>query len=80
MVPIIKGLGYGVDKPYQIIRSRKLLHPFVSIGSKRQPIYIIPDYLFEVNDRPAWIMDAKAPGEVLVKSKHVETSLFLRNT
>jgi len=72
VVPIIKGLGYGVGKPYQIIRSRNLLHPFVSIGSKRQPIYIVPDYLFEVNDRAAWIMDAKAPSEVLVKSKNVE--------
>lgn len=72
IVPIIKGLGYGAGKPYQIIRSRNLLHPFVSIGSKRQPIHIIPDYLFEVNDRPAWILDAKAPGEALVKSKHVE--------
>jgi hypothetical protein len=72
VVPIIKGLGYDIGKPYQIIRSRKLLHPFVSIGSKRHPIHIIPDYLFEVNDRPAWIMDAKAPGEALVKSKHVE--------
>lgn len=72
VVPIIKGLGYSASKPHQIIRSRKLLHPFVSIGSKRHPINIIPDYLFEVNDRPAWIMDAKAPGELLVKSKHVE--------
>lgn len=72
IVPIIKGLGYGAGKPYQIIRSRNLLHPFVSVGSKRQPIHIIPDYLFEVNDRPAWILDAKAPGEALVKSKHVE--------
>ncbi|SKB40634.1 type I restriction enzyme HsdR N-terminal domain-containing protein [Daejeonella lutea] len=72
VVPIIKGLGYRISKPNQIIRSRKLLHPFVSIGSKREKIYIIPDYLFEVNDRPAWIMDAKGPREALVKSKHVE--------
>jgi hypothetical protein len=72
VVPIIKGLGYDVGKPYQTIRSRKLLHPFVSIGSKRHPIHIVPDYLFEVNDRPAWIMDAKSPGEKLIKSKHVE--------
>lgn len=72
IVPIIKGLGYDIGKPFQIIRSRKLIHPFVSIGSKRQPISIIPDYLFEINDRPAWILDAKAPSESLVKSKHVE--------
>lgn len=72
VVPIIKGLGYGISKPYQVIRSRKLVHPFVSIGSKRQAIHIIPDYLFEVDEKPAWILDAKAPGELLVKSKHVE--------
>jgi hypothetical protein len=72
ILPIIKGLGYNANKPNQIIRSRNLLHPFVSIGSQRKNIYIIPDYLFEVNDKPAWILDAKAPTESLFKSKHVE--------
>lgn len=70
--PIIKGLGYSASKPYQIIRSRGLLHPFVSIGSKRKEIYIIPDYLFEVDGKPAWILDAKAPTEAITKSSHVE--------
>jgi len=72
ILPIIKGLGYNSNKPNQIIRSRKLLHPFVSIGSQKKDIYIIPDYLFEVNDKPAWILDAKSPTEALSKSKHVE--------
>lgn len=72
ILPIIKGLGYTAHKPNQIIRSRSLLHPFVSIGCQKKDIYIIPDYLFEVNDRPAWILDAKAPTESLIKSKHVE--------
>ncbi len=72
VVPIIKGLGYSADKPNQIIRSRKLLHPFVSIGSKRKNIYIIPDYLLEVEGKPAWILDAKAPTEDITKSEHVE--------
>ena len=72
ILPIIKGLGYNANKPNKIIRSRSLLHPFVSIGSQRKDIYIIPDYLFEVNDRPAWILDAKSPTESLLKSKHVE--------
>jgi hypothetical protein len=72
ILPIIKGLGYGPGKPHQIIRSRALLHPYVSIGSKKHPVNIIPDYLFEVEGRPAWILDAKAPGEDLKKSKHVE--------
>ncbi len=72
ILPIIKGLGYSSSKPNQIIRSRKLLHPFVSIGSQKKNIYIIPDYLFEVNDKPAWILDAKAPTENILKSHHVE--------
>jgi hypothetical protein len=72
ILPIIKGLGYSPDRPNQIIRSRKLLHPFVSIGSKRKEIFIIPDYLFEVNGKPTWILDAKAPSESIIKSIHVE--------
>ena len=70
--PIIKKLGYSADVPNQIIRSRKLLHPFVSIGTKRKKIYIIPDYLFEVNNKPAWILEAKSPTESILNSEHVE--------
>ncbi len=72
VLPIIKGLGYSANKPNQIIRSRKLLHPFVSIGSKRKEVFIIPDYLFEIDGKPAWILDAKAPTESIIKSIHVE--------
>lgn len=72
VIPIIKGLGYTADTPNQIIRSRKLLHPYVSIGSQKKDIYIIPDYLFEVDGRPAWILDAKSPTERIIKSKNVE--------
>lgn len=72
ILPIIKGLGYSANKPYQIIRSRRLLHPFVSIGSKRKEIFIIPDYLFEVDEKPVWILDAKAPTESIIQSIHVE--------
>ena len=72
LVPIIKSLGYSAEKPFQIIRSRKLLHPFVSIGSKRKDIYLIPDYLFEIEGKPGWILDAKSPTESVIKSQHVE--------
>ena len=51
IVPIIKGLGYSHSKPYKTIRSKRLLHPFVSIGSARKNIYIVPDYLFEIKIR-----------------------------
>jgi len=70
--PIIKGLGYSPNKPNQIIRSRKLLHPWFYIGSKREKIYIIPDYILEVNGKPVWILDAKSPSEAIIKSSNVE--------
>lgn len=72
ILPILKGLGYNANKPYRIIRSKKLLHPYVSIGSLRKNIYIIPDYIFKVNTKYAWILEAKAPNEKIVNSKHVE--------
>jgi len=72
ILPILRGLGYGHSKPNRMIRSKKLLHPFVSIGSARKNIYLIPDYLMEVNDRYAWILEAKAPSQELLNTSHVE--------
>ncbi len=72
IVPILKGLGYGIERPYRIIRSKKLLHPFVSIGSATKKIYLVPDYLLEVHDKHAWILEAKAPTEDILNTKHVE--------
>lgn len=70
--PIIKAVGYGLTKPSKIIRSKPIKHPFVSIGSARKKITCIPDYLFEVNDRYAWILEAKGPNENILEGKHVE--------
>jgi hypothetical protein len=72
IVPILKRLGYRSAKPYRIIRSKKLLHPFVSIGSATKRIYLVPDYLLEVDGRFAWALEAKAPTEKILNTKHVE--------
>lgn len=72
ITPILRGLGYGPTLPFRIIRSKKLLHPFVSIGSRTKKIYIIPDYLLEVDGKYAWTLEAKAPTEAIIASKHVE--------
>lgn len=72
IVPIIQNLGYSASQPNQIIRSRNLTHPYVSIGSQRKKIYIIPDYIFEINGKPGWILDAKSPSESTINSVHVE--------
>ena len=49
IMPILSALGYSESKPNQIIRSKELLHPFITIGFKRRPIHLIPDYLLSVN-------------------------------
>jgi hypothetical protein len=72
ITPILKGLGYAPVHPFKIIRSKKLLHPFVSIGSVSKKIHIIPDYLLAVDGRYAWTLEAKAPAEAITASKHVE--------
>jgi len=72
ILPIIKSIGYSTKKPYKIIRSKALNHPFVSVGSARKKITCIPDYLFEVNEKYAWVLEAKGPNENILSGKHVE--------
>lgn len=72
ITPLLKALGYGVSGPAKIIRSKRLAHPYVSIGSASKRIHIVPDYLLEVEGRYAWTLEAKAPSEQIRNSKHVE--------
>ena len=70
--PLIRALGYQVSGNVKVIRSRTLKHPFVSIGSTKHKISIVPDYVFEIDGKIHWILDAKSPVEEITKSKHVE--------
>lgn len=72
LTPLLKALGYNATGKNKIVRSRKLKHPFVSIGCQRKEISLIPDYILEVKNTPKWILEAKAPGEKLLNSSHVE--------
>jgi len=72
ILPIIKALGYKISGDNRIIRSKSLIHPYVAIGSKQRKISIVPDYVFLSDGSPYWIMDAKAPKEDLLHSKHIE--------
>lgn len=72
ITPLLHALGYLGSGNNKIIRSRKLLHPFVSIGSIRKKIFIVPDYLMQVSARNAWILEAKSPDEPITNSVHVE--------
>lgn len=70
--PIIKSLGYNAYGNNKIIRSRSLIHPFVSIGSKQKKINIIPDYVMEIDGRPSWILEAKGPTKNILDPKYLE--------
>lgn len=72
LAPLLKALGYNATGNNKIVRSRKLEHPFVSIGCKRKEIFLIPDYVLEIENTPKWILEAKAPNEKLLNSSHVE--------
>jgi hypothetical protein len=73
ITPLLKLLGYSAfDEKNKIVRSQRLEHPFVKIGTRKHKISIIPDYLIQVDGKPAFIIEAKAPKENVVNKKHVE--------
>lgn len=72
ILPILRTLGYSAGSLNQIVRSRSLQHPFVNIGSTRRNITLIPDYLLTVGNKPAWVLDAKAPDETVTSGDNVE--------
>jgi len=72
VLPILHSLGYSRDGLNQILRSKTLLHPFVNIGSKKRKIVLFPDYILVVENKPAWILDAKSPSELISTGENVE--------
>lgn len=72
IVPILNLLGYSASGINKIIRSKNLEHPFVYIGTRKQNITIIPDYLIQFNNKNFFILDAKSPKEDIEKGKNVE--------
>ena len=71
-MPILRALGYSSSGANKIIRSKTLLHPFITIGSKRRPIQLVPDYLLSVNGNFNLVLDAKAPDEDIKQGDNVE--------
>jgi len=58
--PILKELGYTHEN---IVRSKKLNHPYLMVGSKRKKIKLYPDYSIKLGETFAWVLDAKEPNE-----------------
>ena len=72
ITPILNELEfYSSSKEKKIIRSKKLVHPFVSIGSNEKRINIYPDYLLEYRQKIILVLDAKAPSENIHLGKNV---------
>lgn len=72
IAPLLRKLGYSASGENAIIRSRRLEHPFVSIGTASHKISIIPDYLLQVKGANKWILDAKSPKEEIHKGRNIE--------
>jgi hypothetical protein len=72
ITPILHKLGYRAGGDFQIIRSKALTHPFVLIGTVERKIIITPDYLMQVYEDFAWILDAKHPNQNITNGKNVE--------
>jgi 16S rRNA G966 N2-methylase RsmD len=70
--PLLKSLGYAASGPNRIIRSKGLEHPFLTVGSKKKPITLIPDYLLTVDGNFTVVLDAKAPYEEIKTGHNVE--------
>jgi hypothetical protein len=70
IAPLLWTLGYQASPPNRIVRSKRLQHPFVAIGTTQRRISLVPDYLMHVGERPAWILDAKSPREDVVDPAH----------
>ena len=71
--PLLNALGYSrFDKKNYMVSGCTLEHPYVVIGTKKETITIIPDYIVKVNNINAFIVEAKAPQENIRHGKHVE--------
>lgn len=72
LAPILREVGYRPSGPLRVQWSKALVHPFVMIGSQKHRVSIVPDYTLFADSTPLMVLDAKAPGQSVVKSRHVE--------
>lgn len=69
ILPLLKYLGYDEGN---IVRSLSLKHPFLKTGStKKRAVRLVPDYVLRIENRYAWVLDAKGPRENLLNEDYV---------
>ncbi len=69
ILPILYHLGYSQEN---IVRSKTLHDPFLKVGSnKKIAIRLVPDYCLKVENNFAWVLDAKAPNQIITDTDHI---------
>ncbi len=71
IAPLLRSLGYTANGAAKIVRSRPLAHPYVLFGTTKRKLTVVPDYLLEVDGKPAFVLDAKKPSEEITRGDHV---------
>lgn len=71
VAPLLRSIGYNSSGPHRMVRSRRLTHPYVMLGSTRKKLSIVPDYVLEVDGKPCLVLDAKSPGQDVTQGDHV---------
>lgn len=72
IAPILARLGYLPSGSTRVIRSKSLQHPFIRVGTRNHPVTTIPDYTFYVDNKPLFVLDAKAPNQKLLLEEHLQ--------
>ena len=71
IIPIFAKLGFKASGSKKIVRSKKIAHPFITIGSTERPITIYPDYILELDNECLLVLDAKSPSENIRTGKNI---------
>jgi DNA modification methylase len=71
-MPLLNYFNWGINLDKQIIRSKKLNNPLISIRSIKQNVNVFPDYLLQYKGENIFVLDAKAPNADIESGKNVE--------
>ena len=70
--PMLARLGYMPSGSNRVARSKTLRNPFIRVGTSNHPVTTIPDYTFYINDKPVFVLDAKAPNVDVLGASHIQ--------
>ena len=71
VAPLLRSIGYKASGNNKMIRSKSLVHPYVMFGSQKRKVNIVPDYVLSVDEKPCFVLDAKAPDKEVTKGDNV---------